>query len=44
MFDFVRTHRNWMMLFILVLILPSFVFSVFRATTATSIKTVRWPR
>ena len=26
MFDFVRTHRNWMMLFILVLILPSFVF------------------
>lgn len=26
MFEFVRTHRNWMMLFILVLILPSFVF------------------
>ena len=26
MFDFVRSHRNWMMLFILVLILPSFVF------------------
>ena len=26
MFDFVRAHRNWMMLFILVLILPSFVF------------------
>ena len=26
MFDFVRSHRSWMMLFILVLILPSFVF------------------
>lgn len=26
MFDFVRSHRNWMMLFILVLIFPSFVF------------------
>ena len=26
MFEFVRSHRSWMMLFILVLILPSFVF------------------
>ncbi len=26
MFDFVRSHRSWLMLFILVLILPSFVF------------------
>lgn len=26
MFDFVRSHKSWMMLFILVLILPSFVF------------------
>ena len=26
MLDFVRSHRSWMMLFILVLILPSFVF------------------
>ena len=26
MFESVRTHRRWMMLFMLVLIFPSFVF------------------
>ena len=38
MFDFVRSHRNWMMLFILVLILPSFVFFGIQGYNASSDK------
>jgi len=44
MFDSIRSHRRWLMFFMLVLIFPSLSSSASRATTALFPAKVRWQR